>query len=134
MIETTYVLSTTRRKQTVLASALVQNIKSIKLSFVFSIMSLLYIFIMFLTTYFQLLYWYNCPRYLWLRNKVYQEPEVKLKIQQYQKLFAELSKRTGTNITTPEDVFYLDNLFQALVRKLRTNMSITCTYNTLFLN
>lgn len=81
---------------------------------------------------FQLLYWYNCPRYIWLRNKVYQEPEVKLKIQQYQKLFTELSKRTGTNITTPEDVFYLDNLFQALVRKLRTNMSIDCIFFVLY--
>ncbi|XP_026329947.1 venom acid phosphatase Acph-1-like isoform X2 [Hyposmocoma kahamanoa] len=61
-----------------------------------------------------LLYWYNCPRYLWLRNKVYKEPEVKLRIKPYQALFTELGRRTGTNITTPEDVFYLDNLFQAL--------------------
>lgn len=87
-------------------------------------MSFLYICIRFVMMSFQLLYWYNCPRYLWLRNKVYQEPEVKLQIQPYQTLFTELGRRTGTNITTPEDVFYLDNLFQALVRKFQTNFVV----------
>lgn len=80
-------------------------------------------------TCFQLLYWYHCPRYLYLRNKVYEEPEVKLRIQPYQTLFTELSRRTGTNITHPEDVFYLDNLFQALVSKFSTNLELIGTYN-----
>lgn len=61
-----------------------------------------------------LLYWYNCPRYLWLRDQVYDEPELKDMVQPYQSLFTYLSEKTGNNITTPEDVFYLDNLFQTL--------------------
>ncbi|KAJ2944615.1 hypothetical protein O0L34_g3970 [Tuta absoluta] len=61
-----------------------------------------------------LLYWYNCPRYLSLRDKVYEQPEVKASIQTYNELFEYLSNRTSTDIDTPEDVFYLSNLFQAL--------------------
>ncbi|KAI5632820.1 histidine phosphatase superfamily (branch 2) domain-containing protein [Phthorimaea operculella] len=61
-----------------------------------------------------LLYWYNCPRYLALRNKVYEEPEVAASIQTYNELFKYLSNKTKTDIDTPEDVFYLSNLFQAL--------------------
>ncbi|KAL0894600.1 hypothetical protein ABMA27_013163 [Loxostege sticticalis] len=61
-----------------------------------------------------LLYWYNCPRYLSLRNKVYEYPEIKMLVSPYQSLFTYLSSKTGNNITTPEEVFYLDNLFQAL--------------------
>ncbi|KAJ8726214.1 hypothetical protein PYW07_000912 [Mythimna separata] len=61
-----------------------------------------------------LLYWYNCPRYIWLRDKMYEKPEVKKWIEPYQGLFSLLSEKTGTNITKTEDVFYLDNLFQTL--------------------
>ncbi|CAH0404685.1 unnamed protein product [Chilo suppressalis] len=61
-----------------------------------------------------LLYWYNCPRYLSLRNEVYKYPEIKALVQPYKSLFPYLSEKTGNNITTTEDVFFLDNLFQAL--------------------
>ncbi|XP_026757466.2 venom acid phosphatase Acph-1-like [Galleria mellonella] len=61
-----------------------------------------------------LLYWYYCPRYLWLRNQVYSFPEVKKWLKPYQNLFTYLTEKAGKNITTPEDVFFLDNLFQAL--------------------
>ncbi|CAH2265211.1 prostatic acid phosphatase-like [Pararge aegeria] len=61
-----------------------------------------------------LLYYYNCPRYLKLREKVYGLPEVQKLIKPYESLFKYLSLKTGTNITTLEDVFYLDNLFQTL--------------------
>ncbi|XP_034828972.1 prostatic acid phosphatase-like [Maniola hyperantus] len=61
-----------------------------------------------------LLYYYNCPRYLHLRAKVYRSPEVQKWLKPYESLFNFLSLKTGTNISTPEDVFYLDNLFQAL--------------------
>lgn len=63
------------------------------------------------------MYWYNCPLYLKLRNDVYNEPQVVEWIKAHQDLFDYLQKQTGTNITTPEDVFYLDNLFQTLVCK-----------------
>lgn len=59
-------------------------------------------------------YWYNCPRYLWLRNQMYKMPDIQKRLKNYQDLFKTLSEYTKTNITTPEDVFYLDNLFQAL--------------------
>ncbi|KAI8427623.1 hypothetical protein MSG28_002109 [Choristoneura fumiferana] len=61
-----------------------------------------------------LLYWYNCPRYLWLRDRHYELPEVVNILRPYQNLFNYLSEKTGSNITTPEAVFYLDSLFQTL--------------------
>ncbi|KAL4715193.1 hypothetical protein ACJJTC_012240 [Scirpophaga incertulas] len=61
-----------------------------------------------------LLYWYWCPRYLWLRDQIYEYPEMKALIKPYEKLFSYMSEHTGRNITKPEDVFYLDNLFQTL--------------------
>lgn len=61
-----------------------------------------------------LLYYYNCPRYLQLRDSTYSLPEVQTWLKPYEGLFKFLSTKTGTNITTPEDVFYLDNLFQTL--------------------
>nr|BAM18597.1 acid phosphatase [Papilio xuthus] len=61
-----------------------------------------------------LLYWYNCPRYTKLRNSVYELPEVKKWLEPYESFYSYLSDKTGTNITTPEDVFFLDNLFQTL--------------------
>uniref|UniRef100_A0AAU6PBP9 acid phosphatase n=1 Tax=Comana monomorpha TaxID=1555636 RepID=A0AAU6PBP9_9NEOP len=61
-----------------------------------------------------LLYWYNCEQYLALRNKIYGLPEVRKWIESYDDLFVYLSEHTITNVTTPEDVFYLDNLFQAM--------------------
>ncbi|XP_028155951.1 venom acid phosphatase Acph-1-like [Ostrinia furnacalis] len=61
-----------------------------------------------------LLYWYNCPEYLKLRNKVYDYPDFKMLVSPYENLFKYLTTHTGNNITNPEEVFYLDNLFQAL--------------------
>ncbi|XP_023954747.1 prostatic acid phosphatase-like [Bicyclus anynana] len=61
-----------------------------------------------------LLYYYNCPRYLRLREKVYALPEILELRKPYESLFKYLTLKTGTNITTLEDVFYLDNLFQTL--------------------
>ncbi|CAG9099888.1 unnamed protein product [Plutella xylostella] len=61
-----------------------------------------------------LLYWYNCPSYLQARDEVYTRPEVRAETAQYQDLFEYLTRQTGTNISTTEDVFFLDNLFQTL--------------------
>ncbi|XP_047545208.1 prostatic acid phosphatase-like [Vanessa atalanta] len=61
-----------------------------------------------------LLYYYNCPRYLELRQQVYNLPEVQKKLKPYEGLFKFLTIKTGTDISVPEDVFYLDNLFQTL--------------------
>ncbi|XP_013200569.1 venom acid phosphatase Acph-1 [Amyelois transitella] len=62
-----------------------------------------------------LLYWYNCPLYLKKRAQVYEEtPEIQSWVRPYEKLFAYLSEKTGSNITTSIDTFYLDNLFQTL--------------------
>lgn len=61
------------------------------------------------------MYWYNCPLYIKLRNDVYDEPKVAEWIQPYKELFQYLEKHTGNNITNPEEVFFLDNLFQTLV-------------------
>ncbi|XP_075992077.1 venom acid phosphatase Acph-1-like [Anticarsia gemmatalis] len=61
-----------------------------------------------------LLYWYNCPRYLQLRSKMYEEPEVQAWLEPYKGLFAYLRQNSGANITTCEDVFFMDNLFQTL--------------------
>ncbi|XP_045511267.1 venom acid phosphatase Acph-1-like [Colias croceus] len=60
------------------------------------------------------MYYYNCPRYLQLRDKVYASPEFQKRMIPYEGLYKYLSIKTKTNITTPEDVFYLDNLFQTL--------------------
>lgn len=46
---------------------------------------------------------------------MYELPEVKKWIEPYESFYSYLSDKTGTNITTPEDVFFLDNLFQTLV-------------------
>ncbi|CAH3836012.1 unnamed protein product [Pieris brassicae] len=56
----------------------------------------------------------NCPRYLRLKDELYQLPEIESYLMSSQDLFKTLSKNTGSNITVPEDVFFLDNLFQAL--------------------
>lgn len=63
----------------------------------------------------QLLYYYNCPHYLDVRKQVYNSPEVQKKLKPYEGLFKFLTIKTGANISTPEDVFFLDNLFQTLV-------------------
>ncbi|CAH3835912.1 unnamed protein product [Pieris brassicae] len=59
------------------------------------------------------LYYYNCPRYLRIREKVYALPEIKQMMKPYEGLYEFLNTKTDANITTPEDVFYLDNLVQA---------------------
>lgn len=46
---------------------------------------------------------------------MYEKPEIKKWLEPHEGLFKYMSKHTGTNITTPEDVFNLDNLFQTLV-------------------
>ncbi|CAH2104858.1 unnamed protein product [Euphydryas editha] len=61
-----------------------------------------------------LLYYYNCPRYHDLRKQVYNSPEIQKKFKPYEGLLKLLTIKTGANISTPEDVFYLDNLFQTL--------------------
>ncbi|XP_047507048.1 venom acid phosphatase Acph-1-like [Pieris napi] len=61
-----------------------------------------------------LLPFYNCPRYLRLKNELYKLPEIESYLKSSQDLFKFLSKNTGSNITVPEDVFFLDNLFQTL--------------------
>lgn len=61
-----------------------------------------------------LLYYYNCPHYLDVRKQVYNLPEVQKKLKPYERLFKFLTIKTGANISTPEDVFFLDNLFQTL--------------------
>ncbi|CAK1549739.1 unnamed protein product [Leptosia nina] len=60
-----------------------------------------------------LLYYYNCPRYLEMRERVYNMPEVKKWMKPYEGLYQFLNTKTDVNITTPEDGFYLDNLIQA---------------------
>lgn len=64
---------------------------------------------------FQLLYYYNCPRYIALRDETASLPEIQDLLAPYKDLFQYLEQHTKTNITTSEDVFYLDNLFQTLV-------------------
>ncbi|CAB3231241.1 unnamed protein product [Arctia plantaginis] len=61
-----------------------------------------------------LMYWYNCPRYLSLKDQMYGKPEIKKWLDPYEGLFKYMTEHAGTNITTPEDVFNLDNLFQTL--------------------
>lgn len=63
------------------------------------------------------MYYYNCPRYLKLKDAVNDYPEFQPKVKSYEGLFNFISSQTGTNITTPDDVFFLDNLFQTLVSK-----------------
>ncbi|VVC87702.1 unnamed protein product [Leptidea sinapis] len=60
------------------------------------------------------LYYYNCPRYIQLRNKIYELPEFQKRLAPYERLFKNLSDKAQSNITTAEDVFDLDNLFQTL--------------------
>lgn len=72
-------------------------------------------FIFMSNYYLQLLYWYNCPRYSKLKSSINEVPEIKKWLEPYQSFFTYLSEKTGTNITTTEDVFFLDNLFQTLV-------------------
>nr|XP_026487653.1 venom acid phosphatase Acph-1-like [Vanessa tameamea] len=61
-----------------------------------------------------LLHFSNCPRYDELKNSVYEVPALSNAISSYENLFEVLSAKTGTNIETPENVFFLDNLFQTL--------------------
>ncbi|VVC90340.1 unnamed protein product [Leptidea sinapis] len=61
------------------------------------------------------LYYYQCQRYLRLREKVYVSPEFEEQMKPYEGLYKYLNKMfPASNITTSEDVFYLDNLVQAL--------------------
>lgn len=45
-----------------------------------------------------------CPRYYEALKEVFQLPEVRAEIDQYESLFQELTELTGLNVTTPEDV------------------------------
>ncbi|XP_050362292.1 venom acid phosphatase Acph-1-like [Nymphalis io] len=61
-----------------------------------------------------LLHFNNCPRYEELKNKIYELPALRTVISSYENLFEVLSAKTGATIKTPENVFFLDNLFQTL--------------------
>ncbi|CAH0726538.1 unnamed protein product, partial [Brenthis ino] len=61
-----------------------------------------------------LLVFVNCPRYNELHDHVYKDPAISTIIKSYQSLFQLLSVKTGGKITKPKNVFFLDNLFQAL--------------------
>ncbi|XP_045766165.1 venom acid phosphatase Acph-1-like [Maniola jurtina] len=60
-----------------------------------------------------LAYFETCDRYKQLLKKVYDIPAIGKIIESYGDLFKILSAKTGRKITTPEEVFFLDNLFQA---------------------
>ncbi|XP_038207519.1 prostatic acid phosphatase-like [Zerene cesonia] len=61
-----------------------------------------------------LLHFNNCPAYEQLKNKLYDLPEVQSHLQASKGLFEILTEKTGYNFTIPEEIFMLDNLFQAL--------------------
>ncbi|CAH2265213.1 venom acid phosphatase Acph-1-like [Pararge aegeria] len=61
-----------------------------------------------------LLYFDHCTWYNHLKYKVYEIPPIRNIIDSYRDMFKILSVETGRNITTPEEVFFLDNLFQAM--------------------
>ncbi|XP_052747269.1 venom acid phosphatase Acph-1 isoform X2 [Bicyclus anynana] len=61
-----------------------------------------------------LLYFDTCSLYKTLRERIYDIPTIHDTIDSYRDLFKTLSVETGRNITTPEEVFFLDNLFQAM--------------------
>ncbi|XP_022116393.1 venom acid phosphatase Acph-1-like [Pieris rapae] len=58
--------------------------------------------------------YFNCPRYVRLKDELYQLPEIESYLKSSQDLLKTLSENTGSNISVPEDVFILDNLFQTL--------------------
>ncbi|XP_069362120.1 venom acid phosphatase Acph-1-like [Maniola hyperantus] len=60
-----------------------------------------------------LVYFENCDRHKQLLKKVYDIPAIREIIESYGDLFKLLSAKTGRKITTPDEVFFLDNLFQA---------------------
>ncbi|CAK1549738.1 unnamed protein product [Leptosia nina] len=61
-----------------------------------------------------MLHFVNCPRWEEAKDEVYTMPDVKRYLNESQEFFRLLSQYTKSDISTPEDVFYLDNLFQTL--------------------
>ncbi|KAL4703598.1 hypothetical protein ACJJTC_006775 [Scirpophaga incertulas] len=62
-----------------------------------------------------LIYWSTCPRHGWLKNQIYESnPEMMTLIKPHEELFSYMSEHSGNNITIPEHIFTLDNLFQTL--------------------
>ncbi|XP_045511269.1 venom acid phosphatase Acph-1-like isoform X1 [Colias croceus] len=61
-----------------------------------------------------LLHFLNCPGYSQLKIQLYDLPEVQSYMQASKGFFKTLTEESGYNFTTPEEVFMLDNLFQAL--------------------
>lgn len=62
-----------------------------------------------------MMYYYTCPRFLEARQEQLESPEFQSKIEPYRDMMAVMSYYTGRNLSTPEDIFYIDNLFQAEV-------------------
>lgn len=62
-----------------------------------------------------MMYYYTCPRFLEARREELQSARFQSKMEPYRDMMAVMSYYTGRNLTTPEDVFYIDNLFQAEV-------------------
>lgn len=67
---------------------------------------------------FQLAFWKTCLKYISLKVQQYENPDVNTMIQLYGKMFEGLRLKTGFNFITPAQVWYLDNLFEAFVRKV----------------
>lgn len=61
------------------------------------------------------MYYYTCPRFNEARTELLESLEFREKLDEYKDVFEEISKYVGKNLTTPEEIFYLDNLFQAEV-------------------
>lgn len=62
-----------------------------------------------------MLYYYTCPRFLEARLDELHSPKFQKLLEPYKGLFEKMSYYTGRNLTTPEEIFYIDNLFQAEV-------------------
>ncbi|XP_077286082.1 venom acid phosphatase Acph-1-like [Arctopsyche grandis] len=60
-----------------------------------------------------MMYYYTCPRFLEARTEELNSPRFQTKIEPYKDMMDVMGYYTGRNLTTPEEVFYIDNLFQA---------------------
>lgn len=62
---------------------------------------------------------YECPAYEIEYQKILQSEEVKRLIEPHRELLAYLTKHTGKNITTPQDVFFIYHTLQSHVSTFR---------------
>jgi len=60
-----------------------------------------------------MMYYYTCPRFLEARLEELHSPKFQKLLEPYKDLFEKMSYYTGRNLTKPEEIFYIDNLFQA---------------------